>query len=137
MATTIQIDENVRKELEKLKIHRREPLNEVILRLLEEPAERVRPNDVEAVKKLAIPILKRNGVKKAAIFGSFARGEANEDSDIDLLVKYKESTSLFDAVDLKNELEAALGRKVDLVSYDFIDKYIRERVLKERLILYG
>ena len=93
-------------------------------------------NSLEEVKKLAIPVLKRYNIKKAAVFGSFARGDAKENSDIDLLVKYKEGTSLFDVVRLQNDLETVLGRKVDLVSYDFIDKYIKERVLKESISLY-
>ena len=55
---------------------------------------------------------------------------------VDLLVKYKEGTSLFDVVRLQNRLESELGRKVDLVSYDFIDRYIKKRVLKESVPLY-
>ena len=136
MVTTIQLNEDIKKRLEALKVHKREPFNDVIDRLLANVSQKLISNDLETLKRMAIPILKANGVKKAAVFGSFARGDANENSDVDLLVKYEEGTSLFDVVDLKNQLEAALGREVDLVSYDFIDKYIKERVLRERVPLY-
>lgn len=136
MVTTIQLNEDMKKRLEALKVHKREPFNDVIDRLLAKVSQKLISNDLETLKRIAIPILKANGVKKAAVFGSFARGNANENSDVDLLVKYEEGTSLFDVVDLKNQLEAALGREVDLVSYDFIDKYIKERVLREMVPLY-
>ncbi len=136
MSTTIQIDDDLRKRLEELKEHKRESLNEVIHKIIAKLPKKIAPNDVENLKKIAVPVLKGYGVEKAAVFGSFARGDATENSDIDLLVKYKEGTSLFDVVRLQNRLEAELGRKVDLVSYDFIDKYIRERILKESISLY-
>ena len=144
MVTTIQVDESTKEALERLKIHKRQPFNEVLLELIKskkgnqtvEERQKQMVNSLEEVKKLAIPVLKRYGIKKAAVFGSFARGDAKENSDIDLLVKYKEGTSLFDVVRLQNDLETVLGRKVDLVSYDFIDKYIKERVLKESISLY-
>lgn len=144
MVTTIQVDESTKEALERLKIHKRQPFNEVILELIKAKGgsqtvgerQKQTVNSLEEIKKLAIPVLKRYNIKKAAVFGSFARGDAKENSDIDLLVKYKEGTSLFDVVRLQNDLETVLGRKVDLVSYDFIDKYIKERVLKESISLY-
>ena len=144
MVTTIQVDESTKEALERLKIHRRQPFNEVLLELIKakegsqtvEERQKQVVSSLEEIKKLAIPVLKRYNIKKAAVFGSFARGDAKENSDIDLLVKYKEGTSLFDVVRLQNDLETVLGRKVDLVSYDFIDKYIKERVLKESISLY-
>ena len=59
-------------------------------------------------------ILRSYGVVKASIFGSYARGEADTDSDLDILVQYKEGVSLFDHVDLKDELEKKCGKNVDL-----------------------
>ena len=136
MSTTIQIDDDLRKRLEELKEYKRESLNEVIHKIIAKLPKKIAPNDIENLKKIAVPILKGYGVEKAAVFGSFARGDATENSDIDLLVKYKEGTSLFDVVRLQNRLESELGRKVDLVSYDFIDRYIKKRVLKESVPLY-
>lgn len=137
MTTTIQIANETREELESLKIHRREPLNDVIARLLNpQKSNKIANNDIEAIKKIAMPILKAYGVKKAAVFGSFARKEANEHSDIDFLVELPAGMGL-DVVKLEQELEKALGRKIDLVSYKYIDPYIKERVLKESISIYG
>lgn len=78
-------------------------------------------------------ILKENDVKKAALFGSFARGEATKKSDIDLLVEFKGKKSLFDLAGLQIELEEALGRKVDLVTYKSLHPMLKERILSEQL----
>lgn len=88
------------------------------------------------IKKRVVPILKRHAVKRAAIFGSFARGDAKARSDVDILIKYKsKSKSLFDLVDLKSDLEKALERKVDVITYDSIYWRIRETVLAEQVVI--
>lgn len=90
-------------------------------------------SDVTHVKQKVLPILKRYSVRRAGIFGSSARGEIHATSDIDILVDLDKSVNLFDFVGLKQELEEALGRKVDLVEYDRIKPLIRERVLGEQI----
>jgi uncharacterized protein len=88
------------------------------------------------IKKRALPILKKHAVKRAAIFGSFARGEAKIRSDVDLLIEYKEKNkSLFDLVDLKSELEETLNRKVDIITYNSIYSGIRKQILGEQIII--
>ena len=69
------------------------------------------------------------------MFGSSARGEMQEDSDIDILVDIKADISLLDFVGLKQKIEEALGRKVDLVEYDTLKPLLRERILKEQTVL--
>jgi len=88
------------------------------------------------IKKKITPILKRQGVTRAAIFGSVVRGEARKQSDIDILVKLKKGKSLFDFVDLKLELEGKLGKKVDLVSYNAIKPRLKDLILKEEKVIY-
>lgn len=90
---------------------------------------------IQNIKKKIIPILKRYDIKKAAIFGSFARGEAKKNSDIDLLVKIEKDISLLDFVGLKLEIEETLGKKIDLVEYNTLKPFIRERALKEQLVI--
>jgi len=68
-------------------------------------------HQVEEIKNKILPILKRYGVRRASIFGSVARGEATENSDIDILVEIRSNISLLDFVGLKLELEEVLGRK--------------------------
>lgn len=91
---------------------------------------------VSNIKKLSLPILKRHAVKRAAIFGSFARGEAKARSDVDFLIEYKtKNKSLFELVDLKSDLEDILGRKVDVVTYNSIYWRIREQILAEQVVI--
>lgn len=88
------------------------------------------------IKKKALPVLKRHAVKRASIFGSFARGDAKKNSDVDFLIEYKtKNKSLFDLVDLKFELEEILGRKVDIVTYNSIYPGLRQRILAEQVVI--
>ncbi len=87
------------------------------------------------IKTKIIEILKKNHVKKAALFGSFARGEATKKSDIDLLIEFKGKKSLFDLVGLKLELEETIGRKVDVVTYKSLHPRLKDRILSEQIIL--
>ena len=91
--------------------------------------------NVEKIKRKILPILQDYRVKRAALFGSSARGEMQEDSDIDILVDIKADISLLDFVGLKQKIEEALGRKVDLVEYDTLKPLLRERILKEQTVL--
>jgi uncharacterized protein len=74
--------------------------------------------------------LRRLGAKSLALFGSVARGEGSDSSDIDLLVELQPKT--FDAyMDVKLSLEKALGRKVDLVLADAVKPRLRPMILAE------
>ena len=84
---------------------------------------------IEEIKSKIVKILKKNGVVRAGVFGSYARGEEKEGSDIDILVEIKKKISLFDFVGIKIELEDELGKKVDLVEYKVVKPRIRESVL--------
>jgi uncharacterized protein len=83
---------------------------------------------VKQIVKVALPILRKNGVVKAGIFGSYARGEAKKKSDIDMLIKFKGKKSYFDLVGLEQELEQHLGKKVDLLTYKAIHPLIKEYI---------
>jgi len=87
--------------------------------------------NIEEIKRKILPILKKYGVKRAGIFGSVARGEEGEESDIDILVEINERMSLLDFAGLKLELEDTLGRRVDLGEYSTIKPIIREQILSE------
>ena len=84
-------------------------------------------------KKELIKILKKNDVEKAGLFGSYARGDAREDSDIDILIKFRGRKSLLDLAGLKIELEEKLIKKVDVITYDSIHPLIKENILKEQV----
>lgn len=73
---------------------------------------------------------------KAAIFGSFATGDATRNSDIDLLVKFKGVPSLLDLSRLKLKLENKVGRKVDVITYNGIHPRLKDIILGEQKIIY-
>lgn len=88
------------------------------------------------IKNRVLPVLKRHDVVKAAIFGSFIRGEAKKGSDIDILVKFKGEKSLLDLVGLKLDLEETLKRKVDVLTYDSLHPLLKDIILKEQRLIY-
>ena len=90
---------------------------------------------LDEIKKKATPILKEEGATKASLFGSIVRGEAKDDSDIDILVDLPKSKGLFDFVGIKLKLEQALGRKVDLVEYSTIKPRLKHSILSNQLPL--
>ena len=91
--------------------------------------------DIEDIKKKILPILQRYGVKKIGLFGSSVRGEIREDSDIDILVEIESDISLLEFVGVKLEIEEALGKEIDLVEYNTIKPLLRERILKEQVVI--
>jgi predicted nucleotidyltransferase len=76
-------------------------------------------------------LARKHGVVTLRVFGSFATGEANETSDLDLLVRFGPGKDLLDLVALKQDLEALLGRQVDVVEEEALSPYIRDKVLQE------
>ena len=89
---------------------------------------------IEKIKKKIVPILKKNKVVRAGIFGSYVRGENKKNSDIDILVEINdEKMSLLGFIRLGRELEEALRKKVDLVEYSVIKPLIKNRILNEEV----
>ena len=82
-----------------------------------------------------IDILKKHEVKKAAIFGSYSRGQARKDSDIDILVELPETKDLLDLVAIKLDLEENLNKNVDISTYDGLNSKIKDEILKEQKVL--
>lgn len=87
-------------------------------------------NNLDNIKKKIRPILKKYGIKKAGIFGSWARGESVV-NDLDLLVKIDKKISLLEFIGIQQEIEDKLGMKVDLVEYDAINPALKDDILSE------
>ena len=83
-----------------------------------------------------IAICRKNDVAMIGVFGSMARGEANEQSDIDLLVDFSKRKSLLALVRLERELSAELKRKVQLLTEAAISPYLRDRIMRELKVIY-
>ena len=77
----------------------------------------------------------RYGIRNIRVFGSFARGDARPESDLDLLVDYVPGKSGFAFVRFCREAEELLGRKVDVATEASLHPLIRERVLSEAVPL--
>lgn len=95
------------------------------------------PEVAKYIRKLAElkpSLAKKFKVAEIGIFGSFARNSQDEESDVDVLVKFYEPIGLrfFDLVEY---LEKELGRKVDLVSYDAVSPYIRPYIERELILV--
>lgn len=84
-----------------------------------------------------IKICRENDVTSVSLFGSMARGETTEKSDIDLLVKFGKRKSLLSVVKLERQLTMSLGRKVDLITEGALSPYIRDNVLKDLETIYA
>ena len=80
-------------------------------------------------------LAKRYGVRKIRVFGSFARGEAGPDSDIDLVVEYVPGKGGFAFVEFCEEVEKLVGRKVDVVAENSLPPSIRDQVLAQAVPL--
>lgn len=79
--------------------------------------------------------VRKYGASNVRVFGSVARGEADAESDIDLLVDMEPGRSLFDLGGLLMDLQDLLGREVDVVTEKGLDERIREHILKEAVPL--
>jgi len=93
--------------------------------------------NIDKIKHTIISILKRHSITRAGIFGSFARGNENPDSDIDILVEFDKQISLLEFVGIKYELEDILEKKVDLVEYQSIKPRLKKRIMSEEIRIYG
>lgn len=84
---------------------------------------------LEEYQQLMIPVLKRYFIKRAAIFGSLAKGNMNENSDVDLLIEGEKDFTIFKMLMLEQEISELIKRKVDLVEYGALKPSIKNEVL--------
>ncbi|MBI1746888.1 MAG: nucleotidyltransferase family protein [Acidobacteria bacterium] len=83
-----------------------------------------------------IELCRQNDVAKMSIFGSMARGESTQQSDLDLLVEFSRRERLLALVTLERKLSMALGRKVDLLTVAAISPYLRDRIMCDLKVIY-
>jgi uncharacterized protein len=86
--------------------------------------------ELSHLKNQIADILRNYPVSKAAIFGSFAKGEENKHSDIDILIESSEPISIFHILKLEKDIKSVTKRRADIVEYSAIKSSIRKNVLK-------
>jgi len=125
------------KKTRKIRIYLGKDLDKIFLMEKESEADKnlltkkVNKN-LEKLKAKIISVLKKNMIKRAGIFGSYVRGEQRKDSDIDIIIEPRKNMG-FEFAGLEIQLKKALKKKVDLVSYNGLSPYLRDRILSEEV----
>lgn len=80
----------------------------------------------------------KESIEKLSLFGSYARDEAKTGSDVDLLIEFSPNAIIgfFALIELKEHIEKALGKPVDLLTPDAISRYLRKDILNESDLIY-
>jgi len=92
---------------------------------------------VEQIRRIAVPIATSYGVKSLSLFGSYARGEATEQSDIDLLIDRTGMKRGWAIGGLYEDLSDALGKELDLVTTTGADSGFLSKIARDAIQLYG
>ena len=82
------------------------------------------------------PILSEYGISYAALFGSVARGDDRPESDVDILIRPGKPLGMFSYMALIRSIEESLGRKVDVVTEQSLNKFVRPYVIPELKTIY-
>ena len=93
--------------------------------------------DLNSIKLDVSELGQAYGAERIYLFGSYARGEAKEDSDIDLRIDKGKIRGLFRLAGLKLALENRLGRQVDLLTTDSLDQGFLQSISEEEILLYA
>jgi predicted nucleotidyltransferase len=96
------------------------------------PTPNAHPQLNVAEREQIVAILRQFGIAQAALFGSFARGDAHATSDVDLLIEPPPGTTLLDLARLENRLTDALARPVQIVTLEELHPGMRERIQREQ-----
>ena len=92
--------------------------------------------DTEDLQSKLSPIFREYGVRRASVFGSVSRGDDRRDSDVDLIVKLGRPMGLVRFVRLVDRMENTLGRKVDLLTEDSVNKFIEPHIRSDLKTIY-
>ena len=84
---------------------------------------------------LIVDLLKHHA-KRIILFGSYARGDYTEQSDIDLIVEFRDRKTLLDLVRIEREISERIGKKVQILTPNSINKRLRDRILSEAVVIY-
>lgn len=91
---------------------------------------------IEELRSRIAPIAQRHGVQSVSVFGSYSKGTATDDSDIDLKIEKGKLSSLFQICSFRLAVEDALERPVDLVTSESSDQDFLDMIEKDEVLLY-
>ena len=97
---------------------------------------------IEEIKRRIVPICEKHGILKAVLFGSYARNEATNESDVDFQITLQRGSGLLKLYAINSEFETALGTKVDFITKIpkkrglLYEKRFRENLEKDGIVLY-
>ena len=91
---------------------------------------------LDEISKASVPIAQKYGIKRLGLFGSYARGEAREDSDLDFIIDEGELHGLLRYMSFVLELEDRFGCHVDVVMDGIDDTAFLERIKADEVVLY-
>lgn len=92
-------------------------------------------NDIKSQRDKIAELAEKRGVRNIRVFGSYARGDADGNSDLDLLVSMDEDRSLLDRIGFMHDVEDLLHIKVDVVNENALHHSIRDKVIKDGVAL--
>ncbi len=91
---------------------------------------------IQDIRHIAVPLFQQYGIRYAGVFGSFARGEETDKSDIDFIIKLGKPMGMFKYMQFIDGLEASLNRKVDVVTENSINKFIKPHIMPDIKTIY-
>ena len=94
-------------------------------------------NTITEIKDIITEIGQQYGIHKAYLFGSYARGDAGVDSDIDICIEKGKIRTLFELSGFCKDLEDALENKVDVITVSGLSENFKERIEKDKILIYG
>lgn len=101
--------------------------------------ETIKPKTLEEIKAILIPyksfLVEKFKISELGIFGSYVKGEQNQESDVDILVEFSEVPTLFDLVEIEYLISDKIGLSVDLVHKSGLRPHLRDNVLNETVYL--
>lgn len=92
---------------------------------------------IEDLKEIIVPIAEKYHISKVYLFGSFARGDQNDISDLDLRVEKGELKGMFALCGFYTEVEEALHMKVDILTTGSLDEDFLKKIEKDEVLLYA
>ena len=91
---------------------------------------------IDEIKRITVPLAEQYGVEKVALFGSYAKGEQKESSDIDLIIKKGNLKGYFAFCGFVNALEEHFGTHVDVLTYHALEQSAMKDSVKDEVVLY-